>query len=285
LDFSSVFDYLLIHDTWNRRGVNVFLAHCLNEENCAKILHRSNILAIFGGSGQISVPGAPRSQAAPRHQWLPYESQGKLRPQNIDAFRSLLSHDIAKKHIDDVDEMGMTMLYRSSFLLHPEIVGLLLDAGADPSLPSTFDGSKFCPLQVCCSSARLIASQWFSSIGVFAREDDDVVDNDIQHPPWEELSHAMETATELVRCHEARGDKRFQGISRLSLAWSMLYLPEVERLTDLVVDVRMLGAQLGKSRPLTGKELTKALAKRRYFPLSIINADKEVNTIESGKQI
>jgi len=131
-----------------------------------------------------------------------------------EVFRHLLTSKNIDKHIDDTDERGVTLIQRAAYHLHIDSVRLLLEAGADASIPLDTGATQIVPLQIACSIGRLLWMSYASGEGQALREKREM---------------AMGVATELLHWHQARGDDRFSGISELHLAACMTSTIDVQK--------------------------------------------------------
>ncbi len=161
--------------------------------------------------------------------------QAEERPDVRDQFRRLLTHPRFARYVDYPDDRGTTMLQQAAWVLHAPSVRLLLDAGADAGLPfrPPHGGrAPILPLQLACVMAR----------GLFAAASGATAEEAMMSSTGEILgldsmsdgrrAQAMETAAELLKWHQAKGDGLFCGITELHLACRMASIGDVQELTD-----------------------------------------------------
>ncbi|PVI01282.1 hypothetical protein DM02DRAFT_706084 [Periconia macrospinosa] len=126
----------------------------------------------------------------------------------MELFKMQLSLDNWAKSINHTDRMGMTLIQKAAYHLHLESVTLLLESGADASLPIVFEGTvAMLPLQIACAVGR--ACNGAKLMG--------------RHPALVAMGKkAMSVAFELLKWHHLRLDGLFQGITKAHLASRML---------------------------------------------------------------
>ena len=123
-------------------------------------------------------------------------------------FKIQLSLDNWVKSINDTDKTGATMLQKAAFHLSVECVSLLLEAGADASIPFAIKGNdaQF-PLQMACTLGRVY--QLPVAYG--------------GHPGFNHFrKRSMDVAMKLLQWHHTRADGLFLGITESHLAYRML---------------------------------------------------------------
>jgi ankyrin repeat protein len=160
-----------------------------------------------------------------------------------EAFRYLLASKNIDKYIDEADERGVTLIQRAAYHLHIDSVRLLLEAGADASIPLDTGAAEVVPLQIACSVGRLF---WMSHASGASPN------------LCEKREMAMGVATELLHWHQARGDEQFSRISELHLAACMTNPIDVQKCLANGYDPEAKGRWPSIAREVTPKELMEA---------------------------
>ncbi|KUJ24438.1 uncharacterized protein LY89DRAFT_713292 [Mollisia scopiformis] len=119
-------------------------------------------------------------------------------------------------YINERNSSGMTLLHSAAYNLHPESIALLLEAGADASIPYVSEGhNAVLPLQIACSSGR--TCEWARVQGTSTE--------------ISSLSkHSMDVAAQLLDWHHTRSDGLFQDVNQLHLASRMMLRDVARRL-------------------------------------------------------
>lgn len=147
--------------------------------------------------------------------WTSQETAYKHARENL---RYLLDPRRLQRYINSPGNDKCTLVQRAAWCLHVDSVRLLLDAGADASIPFVVGQAQALPLQLACTQG-----QGVTAIVLHHADIDDAVNRGRR-------AQAMEVAKELLRWHHARGDALFSDITELHLACRMALKEEVSRL-------------------------------------------------------
>ena len=145
-----------------------------------------------------------------KHHCLYTDVEFDMDPDNVNPFykeyfQLQLGSDNWSGRINDTDQCGMTLIQKAVRELSFDGVTILLEAGADASIPLSVAGhDPILPLQIACAMGR--CWQWE---GLRRRK------------PMSLGKHSMEVALELLQCHHARADGLFEGITKSHLAYRM----------------------------------------------------------------
>jgi ankyrin repeat protein len=131
------------------------------------------------------------------------------------AFRYILRADVMAGHLNDVNENGATLIQRAAFHLDLDSVRVLLEAGADASIPVTGSEPTTFPLQIACMEGSVFWANHELQLGATDHVE-------------EGRKNAIEVAIELLEWHHARDDGLFTNITRLHLAACMGIVHEID---------------------------------------------------------
>ncbi|KAL8858283.1 MAG: hypothetical protein Q9178_005146 [Gyalolechia marmorata] len=151
-----------------------------------------------------------KSEGLENDRGLYTDPEHVMDPDNVNPYwkeylKLLLGFDHWSGRINDTDQRGMTLIQKAASVLSLDGVTILLEAGADASIPLSVAGhDPILPLQIACSMGR--ACQWG---GVRRRK------------PMSLGKRSMEVALELLQWHHTRADGLFEGITKLHLASRM----------------------------------------------------------------
>ncbi|KAK0701331.1 hypothetical protein B0H67DRAFT_98423 [Lasiosphaeris hirsuta] len=128
--------------------------------------------------------------------------------------RTLLTHPRIARHVNTLCEQGYSLIHKAAIALHLETVRLLLDAGADASVPLRVGQLQLLPLQLACAQARVLSLT--DALGGMEYQQDAISPR--------RRAQALLVAEELLRWHQARGDGLFGGIEARHIACRTLIL-------------------------------------------------------------
>jgi Ankyrin repeats (3 copies) len=164
---------------------------------------------------------------------------------DLQRVRDFLELDNVVKLVNSVDGDGLSLIRKAAEELHPELLTLLLEAGADASVTTFHQGEKRYPLESACISGWLL--HWIHRrTGKTGRAED-----------------AMRSARELLKWHQAKGGEMFHGITELHLAAAMMSHEAVEQLVEAGFDTHTTGNWPDTGHPMMPRELATA-----YFQLA-----------------
>jgi hypothetical protein len=126
------------------------------------------------------------------------------------------------------------------------MLGHVVEAGADASIPFEWGTSSMPPLQMACANARKLTYRVQSGLHA-----DDAM-------PERRRAQAMEVASELLKWHKTRSDGCFDGITDLHLACRMGLDEEIEHLLsteNAPLDPKAKARWPGFEFPVTAREL------------------------------
>lgn len=224
----SPLQWLLSGRVQRDKVLEILLQREYPDEVYVETLHTTLLLQFHG---LLSTPKTVRTDAEPRAD-------------TRDQFRHLLIHPRFARYIDAPDQNGTTMLQKAAFVLHGMSIRLLLEAGADASIPFQQGLSSVLPLQIACAQARAL---------FITRESE--ADETQMRTQGARMAQAMEVAMELLKWHAARGDGLFQGITDLHLACRMCAPDHFERLARSKPNLEAKGYWPGVGGELTAKDL------------------------------
>lgn len=178
---------------------------------------------------------------------------GSLRKEHrsdaLGAFRMLLKNQHWARFINSADEFGATMLHKAAYSLNLDMIGVLLEAHADATIPFEAGDVSLLPLQLACCVGRL---HWTTD-----------------EPPIPDDPHfvsrkqrAMAVGRELLKWHKGRecdsedDDRVFHGITDLHIAGIMWIQEEVTRLRALGQSIHDRGRWPGVDKLVNPVELS-----------------------------
>lgn len=173
-------------------------------------------------------------------EWTSLNTAYKHARENL---RYVLDHRRLQRYINAPGDDGCTLLQRAAWGLHLDSVRLLLDAGADASIPFVVGQAQALPLQLACTQSRGV-----TAVALQHKDRDDAVNRGRR-------AQAMEVAKELLRWHHAWGEALFSDITELHLACRMAMEEEVLRLLQAGFDPHKGGQWPGYEADVSPRDL------------------------------
>jgi ankyrin repeat protein len=154
-------------------------------------------------------------------------------------FKALLRSHYMAEYINQRNEYGATMIHVAAFLLDPDTINVLLEAGADASLLCGEGSDSLLPLQIACRIGRRFWRHPLPDAAILRRRKE----------------AAMTVASELLQWYRAHRSALFKGITKLHLACHMGIEEEVRKLIMAGQDRNGKGVWPGLDGEVDAREL------------------------------